>query len=350
MKFFLRLLFLVCSVVGFAVVNAVLQQKDDREIVVRDFFFGEHPADAYDVIAFGPSYVYCTVNPVQLYRDTGLRSFVPGTSVQPIEMTYHYVRMALRKYRPQLIVVGTSMLVFRPFPSKYPEGFAHMATDPFPLGQDKIQMLGDQRLEDPVEDYLFPFLKYHSRWKNLGKRDLGWWHLSPRPECGRFMGFQLNSGLVTNKMSKVNFAKRKCAEVYPDNLMYLEKIVELCKTNGVQLLLFNGLRAGALADGRLAGLHRYARERKLDFLDLNEVFDQTGISNQTDFHDKGHLNIRGAEKATRYLGRYIQDHYSLKVCQDPDERGKWDALCREYDEVVKQLMPPPKPAKQVLRK
>lgn len=339
MKIFLRVLFLVSVLAGFWLVDRVFRQKDSRAPVVHDFYFGDHPADAYDVIAFGPSYVYCTVNPVQLYRDTGLRSFVPGTSIQPVEMTYHYLRLALQKYRPQLVVVGASMFVMRPFPPPYREGYAHMATDPFPLGLDKIRMLKDQHLEDSIENYLFPFLKYHARWKELRPRDFVLRHLPPEPKSGLFMGFQLNTKCVTNKLAQVDFTKQKCAAVSRENLDYLEKIVDLCQKHGAKLLLFHSLRAGALAEGRLAGLHRYAKDRHIDFLDLNEVFDKTGVSNLTDFHDNGHLNIRGAEKATRYLGRYIQEHYSLKVCQSPEEREHWNAFCRKYDEVKKSVMP-----------
>lgn len=327
-----------CVIAGFVVVDKVFRQKEAREVVIRDIFFSDRPADAFDVIAFGPSYVYCTVNPVQLYRDTGLRSCIPGTSIQPVEMTCHYVRMALEKYRPQLVVLGASMFVFHKTPPNYREGYAHMATDPFPLGMDKIKMLRDQHLGDPIEDYLFPFIKYHSRWKELGKRDFGFFRITPDPKTGMFLGYQLNNRVEPNHLTTVDFSKMAGAPIAEEYLACLDKIVGMCREKGVKLLLLNSLRANALADGRLATLHRYARERGIDFLDLNEVFDKTGISNKTDFHDTGHLNIHGAEKATRYLGRYIQEHYSLKVCQSPEVREQWNAFCRKYDEVKKSVL------------
>ena len=338
MKIFLRLLFAGLVIVGFMVVERICRQKGNRDEVIREFFFGNKPPDAYDVIAFGSSYMYCTVNPVQLYRDTGLRSYVPGTAIQPVEMTYHYLKLALRKYHPQLVMVGSSLFVFRPKPTPYREGYAHFASDPFPLGIDKVQMLADQHLEDSMENYLFPFLKYHARWKNLKKNDFCLSHRPPGVKDGLFMGFQLNTRCTTNSVTQIDFAKEKCSPMSEESIMYLEKIVELCKANGVKLLLFNSVRNSARAQGRLATLHRIAAERKIDFLDLNEVFNETGISNATDFHDVGHLNITGAEKATRYLGRYLQRHYQLKVCQDAQERKQWDAICQHYDEVKKSLL------------
>lgn len=330
MKVILRFLFAVCLFAALWSVDKVFREKDLHGEAIEEFFSGNHGTDDFDVLAFGPSYVYCTLNPVQLYRDTGLRSFVPGTSIQPIEASYHYIRMALKKYQPQLVILGASMFVFHPAPVRYKEGCAHMAADHIPFSVDKILFLRDQHLEDSIENYLVPWIKYHSRWKNLKKGDfLGMASHSPTVDV--FMGFQLNTGSVTNRLKQLNLTKCQETEMSGEYLGYLKKIAELCAEKKVQLLLLNAPRLNALAEGRLVSLHRHARELGIDFLDLNEVLDDTGIDNHTDYHDTGHLNVFGAAKATRYIGRYIQECYRLPVNHAPVVRTEWNALCAKYD-------------------
>ena len=57
-----------------------------------------------------------------------------------------------------------------------------IATDTTPLGPLKCRMMADLPIEDSVENYLIPFLKYHTRWKSLGKADF----------CGQALSGPLN--------------------------------------------------------------------------------------------------------------------------------------------------------------
>lgn len=56
------------------------------------------------------------------------------------------------------------------------------------------------------------------------------------------------------------------------------------------------------------------------------------LLNETDFHDTGHLNCFGAEKATRYIGKYLTDHYDFATNHSEAVRARWDADCKRYDE------------------
>ena len=61
------------------------------------------------------------------------------------------------------------------------------------------------------------------------------------------------------------------------------------------------------------------------FLNLNDYYEEIGIDFETDFYDYGgHANAFGAEKTTEFLGKYLNEHYTL-----PDKRGQegyedWD--------------------------
>ena len=69
------------------------------------------------------------------------------------------------------------------------------------------------------------------------------------------------------------------------------------------------------------------------FLNLNDYYEEIGIDFETDFYDYGgHANAFGAEKCTAFLGKYLDEHYSL-----PDKRGQkgyedWDKAWERWSE------------------
>ena len=83
---------------------------------------------------------------------------------------------------------------------------------------------------------------------------------------------------------------------------YLEKIRKLCEKNGTKLLLVSTPSPINCNYARHNSIEAYAREKGLDFLDLNLKTEEIGINWKTDSLDNGdHLNYSGADKVTRCL-------------------------------------------------
>ena len=60
-----------------------------------------------------------------------------------------------------------------------------------------------------------------------------------------------------------------------------------------------------------AALTKYAKDHACGFVDGYSLKDEMRIDLTTDYKDKYHLNSSGAAKMTRYLGRYLKEHYDL---------------------------------------
>ena len=45
----------------------------------------------------------------------------------------------------------------------------------------------------------------------------------------------------------------------------------------------------------------------------------------------GYLNVFGAEKATRYIGKWLVDHYDFNTNMTAECRARWDAEVERYD-------------------
>ena len=335
MKIFKRMIFVALICVVFGVTNRIFQHKYLRNKPMLDFFYGD--GNDYDVLAFGPSYMFCTFNPVELYRTYGLLSFVPGTSLQPIEVTYHYLKKALDIYRPRVVLVGADMFVISRDRYLLKDGNAHAAVDCFPTGLDYVRLVFDLNVSSQYDEFLFPLIKYHQRWKSLGCNDFCLisqpYHddLTKRLLIKGHMAYFISK--ASGNVKQVDMTKEVRAPVCDDYLRYLDEIHKLCLLQGCDLVLLASARSDALADGRLASFQDYAKSKGIAFLNLVECFDETGISNETDFYDTGHLNCFGAEKATRYIGKWLTEHYSFNTNMTAECRAMWDAEAKRYDEV-----------------
>ena len=115
------------------------------------------------------------------------------------------------------------------------------------------------------------------------------------------------------------------------NLRYMDKIIKLCRENGADLLLYSGPSPVNYNFRKHNGLAAFAKEKGLTYLDLN--LEELGINWETDTTDKGdHLNLSGAEKVTRHLGKFLAESREL-----PDRRGmegfeEWDENAEKFAE------------------
>jgi hypothetical protein len=140
------------------------------------------------------------------------------------------------------------------------------------------------------------------------------------------------SSKQSGNVKTVDMAKEVRSPVFADYLRYLDEIYKLSSSHGCDLVLLASVRSSALEDGRLASFQDYAKSKGIAFLNLVECFDETGISNETDFYDTGHLNVFGAEKATRYIGKWLTEHYAFNTNMTAECRAQWDAEVKRYDE------------------
>ena len=76
-----------------------------------------------------------------------------------------------------------------------------------------------------------------------------------------------------------------------------------------------------------------AKERGLEFVDLNCDLDRIGIDWKNDFYDKGdHVNVFGAEKITAYLGEYVLNEFDLEDHRGDPAYQLWDEMIAKYEQ------------------
>jgi len=61
---------------------------------------------------------------------------------------------------------------------------------------------------------------------------------------------------------------------------------------------------------------------------------EAGISFETDFCDRRHLNVHGGIKFTEYVSKYLIEHYGFEDKRGVDGYESWDLAAKTYDEKI----------------
>lgn len=310
--------------------QAVLMPKNIPEARL----IGEYYANASgnDVIFVGDCEVYENISPITLYEEFGIASWIRGSPQQTVWQSFYLVEETLRYESPKAIVFNVLAMKYdTPESTGNPvrrEAYNRITLDTMRWSGSKFRsimasMTEAERKSLGLAGYLFPILRYHDRWSALTREDFD---LRPDPvsHCGYLMatGVKPYEGFLPEPVpADFRFGQRSWE--------YLNKMVDLCREKGVQLVL---LKTPSLHPCWWPEweeqIQSYAQEKDLLYLRVDE--EEAMIDWSTDTHDGGlHLNVYGAEKASRWLGNALKAALSL-----PDRREEesilWEERIKRY--------------------
>lgn len=280
-----------------------------------------------DVLFFGTSHVKFGIHPGELWEQNGIAAYNCAANGEPMRVTEWTLRGAVEKMKPKVVVVDVySLSVWRDIVSTEA---IHTSLDWLPLGKTKWEMA--EALAEPKDraEILFPFIRFHSRWEELGKTDfVGTEMLYGNTAATGYARYYEPCDLLSQSETSGETGA-------PEEALY--NIARYCREKGVQLVLIE--LPGPNSEGqqrRINAAAAIARECGLDYLDMDRM---ELVNKNTDYNDISqaesgemgyHLNVSGAKKVTRWLGNYLQEHYGL-----PDHRGEqgyelWEKKHRLY--------------------
>ena len=276
-----------------------------------------------DVVFVGDCEVYENFSPITLWEQYGITSYIRGSAQQMIWQSYYLMEETFRYETPKVMVFNVlSMKYDTPHSTKdadQREAYNRMTLDGMRWSKSKwnavkASMTDDEKAWEGQWSYVFPLLRYHDRWSELTKEDFQYLF---KKEQVSDNGYLMQTGI---KPFTDDYVERPLVDyTFGENsYYYLDKMVELCKEKGTQLVL---IKAPALSpywwpqwDEQVAA---YAEENDLLYINMLEHQEEMGIDWSTDTYDAGlHLNVYGAEKASRWFGKILQEQ-----CGVSDRRG-----------------------------
>ncbi len=319
----------VCSVIFIAVTLFLLQRLLIPKYV-SDVVEGSLIAEYYkeemdhDVIFIGDCEVYENFSPKVLWEDYGINSYIRGSAQQLIWQSYYLLEDTLRYEKPKVVIFNVLSLKYDEPQS---EAYNRMSLEGMKWSMSKVRAIqASMTDEENFLDYVFPVLRYHSRWSELGQEDLEYL-LSTKPVShnGYYMRVDVKAAEDVPEgriLSDYQFGENAC--------QYLDKITQLCRRNDIQLVL---VKAPSLYpywyEEWEEQVEDYAEENDLLYINFLELIEETGLDFSQDTYDGGlHLNLSGAEKITEYLGGVLQEEFLL-----PDRRDE-ESLSRAWEDKI----------------
>lgn len=293
---------LIAFIVAFLLISKLLQPKYMTELE-EGSFISEYYREAgnHDVIFLGDCEVYANYSPMELYRDYGITAYIRGTPQQLVWMSYYIAEETFRQETPRVLVFNVNAMRYS---EPVSEAYNRLTIDKMRWSASKTGIiLASMTEEEQFLSYVFPILRYHSRFDQLTQEDFTYLF---QVKNNTFNGFQLHTEVEPSGALPV---KRVLADYRFGDICYeyLDKLRVLCEENGTKLIL---VKAPSLYpywyEEYDAQIREYAKKHGLSYYNFAEQTDEIGLDFVADTYDGGyHLNLSGANKLSRYFGEIL---------------------------------------------
>lgn len=285
----------------------------------------------HDVIFVGDCELYENISPQVLWDEYGINSYIRGSAQQLIWQSYYLMEETLEYETPDVMVFNVLSMKYNT-PQK--ETYNRMTLDGMKWSSSKINSIkASMTEEENFLDYVFPILRYHSRWNQLTGDDFKYFFTKDKVT---FNGYYMR--VDVKAAENVPTGKPLGDYTFGDNAYsYLDKMRELCDEKGVELVL---VKAPSLYpywyeewDEQMA---EYAEKYNLKYYNFLDVTEEIGLDFSQDTYDSGlHLNLSGAEKLSRYFGKILKEECGLEDRRNEKELAEsWDAKRELYNEEI----------------
>lgn len=307
-------------------------QTVSREGSLTAEYYLEDDPD-HDVLFVGDCEVYEGFTPPTLWEEYGISSYVRGSAQQLAWQSYYLLEETLRYETPKIVVYNVLALKYG---KPQNEAYNRMTLDGMKWSSSKVDaILASMTKEESFASYVFPLLRFHSRWRELGTEDLT--HLFSHDALSH-NGYLMQTGVKPKAESDVTVNALADYTLPQTAMEYLDRMRLLCEENGVELILIKAPTNNwkyHWYDEWDAQIVDYAALHGLAYYNFIPLCEEIGIDWQTDTYDGGaHLNVYGAEKLTSYFGAILCNRHGLQSRQnEPALSALWQQkLARYYAE------------------
>ncbi|MCI9112053.1 MAG: hypothetical protein HFJ99_05780 [Eubacterium sp.] len=298
----------------------------------RAYSFLTEPENTVDIAGIGSSDLYSAFVPMQLYEKYGYTSTVISSPHQTCLKSYSFLEELLKCQHPKVLIIETDM-----FYEGAPEfNSKKIKKDNTSVIKRKIsaflENFSEKRFEDMIETQ-FSIFTFHDKWKQTkffssddSKKDT-----KASVSCDH--GYNFNDSIKPAQAND-NMNPTDISEPIPeDNLNYLNKMVDLCREKGIDVVLVEMPTQHSWNYYRHNTVQAFADENKLRFIDFNLMFEELQLDIKLDYRDGGdHLNYYGATKTTAYLSDFLNETYSdiLTDKRNDENYSFWEESNKEF--------------------
>lgn len=280
-----------------------------------DGIFSEKP-NTVDFLVIGDSETYTSVSPMEIFNRYGYTGYVSGVPAMKIQDIYSNLDNIYMSQQPKVILFEANA-IFRKTGNKFKEvqltiktWFGRIA-NPFKMNNNILNSFDIKYIEMRNES---------------------------EKETNHLKGFDYRPVLKAYNGEEWMHRSNKKESIPSINITYLNKIVQLCRQNGSELILYSAPAPKNWTYEKHNAIEFYAENNNLVYLDMNLFADKIGMDWSNDSADKGdHLNFNGALKTTAYIGDYFDKNCELKDHRGDARYDSWNKAWYKYLKETKQI-------------
>lgn len=289
----------------------------------------------HDVIFVGDCEVYENISPITLWEKYGITSYIRGSAQQLIWQSYYILEDTFEIEKPDIVIYNVQSMIYDEPQS---EAYNRMTLDGMRFSSSKVKAIKASMTEDEsFLSYIFPLLRYHSRWSDLSSEDIKYMFNKDKVSHNGYL-MQTAIRPMTKLPEKPIFENYLSKKAFD----YLDKMASLCEKNGAKLILVKSPSQYPYWHNEWnEQVEKYAEENGLDYYNFLDEVEEIGIDWQTDTYDYGlHLNVYGAEKYTEYLGNVLVEKYGAEgIFDNGQDKGIIDVWNKKivayYEEMAR---------------
>ena len=287
----------------------------------------------HEVLFIGDCEVYENFSTIELWEDYGITSYIRGSAQQLTWQSYYLLEDALRYETPKVVVFNVLALKYD---QPQNEAYNRMSIDGMKWSFSKINNIkASMTADEQFIEYVFPLLRYHSRWSELKHDDYE--HIFSK-DLVSHNGYYMR--VDTKPQSPFPDPTPLADYTLGENAMsYLQKMVDLCKENGIALVLIKApTEFPHWYDEWDEQVRAFAEENDVEYINYIPLQEEIGLDMSQDTYDAGlHLNTQGAEKMAKYFGQYLVDNYDLTDYRNDASYAKiWQEKVDFYNSMKQQ--------------
>ena len=310
-----------------ALLSPVFVIKSDKSLKLNQGLY-MHTGNSYDVVLIGPSHMESGINPNVIWGQYGITSFNYATGGQPIDVTYYLLKEILKNHGKPVVVLDVYYLGLT---YKYgEEGYIRNVIDNMKFSFNKLDAIIHCTPRSQWLSYIFPIIKYHSRWKNISEGDYKVENLNENYYKKGFSAEHDPYGIDNNPADPTE----DTAELPSKTQLYLDKIIALTKKEGLKLVLINAPYDYSVTDQStnwhpepeklVNKIEEIAKENNIPFLNYNDKYDELNFDFKNDMFNAGHMNMSGSTKVSLHLGKYLSDNFKLIDHRNDKAYADWN--------------------------
>lgn len=283
--------------------NDYVQNRNESKIGIL-----KEPDNSIDVIVTGDSLSYTAISPFEFYSEYGITSYDLCQSQQQIQETYSILKTAFKNQKPKVVLLSANSL--------------------FLTTEDRDDF--DLWLQETMYN-LFPAVQLHDMWKPVLAK---YYWLEEKTYKGflfRDVVFPYEGGEYMDVVKEYEPLRNVACK-------YLDRINEMCKKNGATLMIIATPSPEDWDYAKYLAVKDYSDQNGVAFYDFNLLLTEVGINWKEDSFDGGeHLNLLGAKKVTKYLGKEVLLPFGLENHRNQPGYENWEeevGYYKQEEEIV----------------